>query len=99
MLIQTSNAKFFKLNDNKVVFVCGDFSIDLLNPNGHKKTLDFINTMFSINLHPMIIKPSRVTTDSATLIDIIFANEIDREPVGGLHINDISDHPSSRCRH
>lgn len=29
---------FGKLNDKKVQIVCGDFNIDLLNPNGHKRT-------------------------------------------------------------
>ncbi len=72
--------------------ICGDFNIDLLNPNGHQKTTEFIQTMYSNSLFPVITKPSRITIDTATLIDNIFTNEINYEIVGGLLINDISDH-------
>lgn len=30
---------------NKIVYICGDFNIDLLNPQRHKIIHDFINTM------------------------------------------------------
>uniref|UniRef100_A0A669C5X4 Reverse transcriptase domain-containing protein n=1 Tax=Oreochromis niloticus TaxID=8128 RepID=A0A669C5X4_ORENI len=85
-------AMFSNLNDKKVQIICGDFNIDLLNPNGHQKTTDFISTMYSNCLFPVIIKPSRITIDTATLIDNIFTNKIDHEIVGGLLITDISDH-------
>ncbi len=32
-----------KINTNKCVFVCGDFNIDLLNPNGLKSITEFIS--------------------------------------------------------
>jgi len=65
------------------MFICGDFNIDLLNPHNHKRTEDFINTVFS--LYPQITRPSRITSHCATLIDNIFTNSIQK-------INDISDH-------
>ena len=52
----------------------------------------FINHMYSCSLFPLILKPSRITIDTATLIDNIFTNEIDSEISSGLLINDISDH-------
>ncbi len=48
--------------------------------------------MYSNCLFPVIIKPSIITIDTATLIDNIFTNNIDYEIVGGLLINDISGH-------
>lgn len=54
-------------------------------------TTDFINNMYSIGLFPRITKPSRITRSSATLIDNIYSNIIDAT-VGGLFIQDISDH-------
>nr|XP_055059783.1 uncharacterized protein LOC129443303 [Misgurnus anguillicaudatus] len=81
-----------KKNENKIQIICGDFNIDLLNPKGHKRTTDFINTMYSTGLFPVITKPSRITTDTATLIDNIYTNEIEAEIVGGLFINDMTDH-------
>lgn len=50
--------------------------------------------MYSDNLFPVITKPSRITTDTATLIDNIFTNNIESKIEGGLLIliSDITDH-------
>ena len=80
-----------KITNKKIVFVCGDFNVDLLNPQGQIEITDFINTMYSIGLFPRITKPSRITRTSATLIDNIYSNIMDAT-VGGLFIQDISDH-------
>lgn len=77
--------------DKKMVFVCGDFHVDLLYPNEHKKNRDFIDTMYSISLFPTILKSSRITSDSIILIDNIFTSEIGSRVVSGLFLND-SDH-------
>lgn len=78
--------------NQKVMFICGDFNIDLLNPNKHNMTEDFISTMYSLGFLPKITRPSRITSHSATLIDNIFSNDMDNNTVSGLLINDISDH-------
>ncbi len=44
--------------NHKIMFIGGDFNIDLLNPNKHKITDNFINTLYSIGLHPKITRPS-----------------------------------------
>ena len=62
------------------------------NPNEHKNTDDFINTIFSLGLHPKITRPSRITAHSATLIDNILTNVLEDNIVSGLLVNDISDH-------
>lgn len=77
---------------HKKVFICGDFNIDLLNPNKHITTEEFINTMYCMNLFPKITRPTRITSHCATLIDNIFTNDIENKTVSGLLINDISDH-------
>lgn len=79
-------------NNKKILFVCGDFNIDLLNPQQHNSTTEFINSMYSNSLYPTITRPTRITTHSATLIDNIFTNVIDRSVTSGLIITDISDH-------
>lgn len=81
-----------KWNENKIQIICGDFNIDLLNPKRYKRTTDFIDTMYSKGRFPVITKPSRITTDTATLIDNIYTNEIEAKIVGGLFINDMADH-------
>ena len=82
----------YTLSNQKVLFICGDTNIDLLKANQHRMTEEFINTMYSMSLHPNITRPSRITVHSATLIDNIFTNDIDNKTISGLLVNDISDH-------
>ncbi len=65
-----------KWNENKVQIICGDFNIDLLNPNGNKRIIDFTDTLYSKGIFPVITKPSRITKYTATLIDNIYTNKI-----------------------
>ena len=43
-------------------------------------------------LFPLITKPTRITANSATLIDNIFTNHLTADICNGIIINDISDH-------
>ena len=80
--------------ERKLVYLMGDFNINLLNADKHANTQDFVDLMFSQSFIPYITKPTRVTSRSATLIDNIFTNDIvDNEYVfSGLLYNDVSDH-------
>ena len=70
----------FLLNDileklkiqNKHCWIMGDYNIDLMKNNTHKPTTDFIDMMFTNTLIPLINKPTRITSHSATIIDNIF---------------------------
>ena len=53
----------------KTILVCGDLNIDLLKHESHNSTRNFIDMMYSLGLHPLIYKPTRITDTSATLID------------------------------
>lgn len=88
---QTVSSLFYN-NSKNTHIVCGDFNIDLLNPQKNVKTSDFISTMYSNSFFPLILKPSRITINTATLIDNIFTNEMSKDKIAGLLINDISDH-------
>ena len=77
---------------NKVIYITGDFNIDLLKSDTHSPTKQFIDTMYSLGLYPLITRPSRITSHSATLIDNIFTNELRHENISGLVLNDITDH-------
>lgn len=41
---------------NKVIWICGDFNIDLLNSNDHMKPPEFLR--FSLNFYQLILKPT-----------------------------------------
>ena len=54
--------------ENKLCFLFGDFNINILNADSHVPTNDFIDLMYSNGFYPLISKPTRITSHSATLI-------------------------------
>ena len=52
---------------NKTVYICGDFNVDLLQHDTNN--YNFIDHLYSFRLHPLITRPTRITTHSKTLID------------------------------
>ena len=79
-------------NEHKQLMLMGDLNIDLLKFETHAKTSNFIDDMFSYGLKPLITRPTRLTTHSATLIDHMFSNMIELNSKSGIIISDISDH-------
>ena len=74
--------------NGKTMYLCGDFNVDLLQCENHAATGNFIDQIYSYGLHPLITRPTRITKQSAKLIDNIY----NRATVSGLIINDLSDH-------
>ena len=60
--------------ENKTIFLLGDFNINFLNYDIHPPTNEFLDSFSSHYFLPHILQPSRVTTNSKTLIDNIFSN-------------------------
>ena len=81
----------FQFN-TKDVYVCGDFNMDLMKHNENRRTPEFIDIMFNVGLHPVISKPTRITSSTNSLIDNIFTNCINYDIYSDLLINDLSDH-------
>ena len=69
--------------ENKLIFLIGDFNINLLNYESLGETDDFINTMISHYLLPHILHPTRVTDHSVTVTDNIFSNNTSYETTSG----------------
>ena len=76
----------------KTIFVCGDFNIDLLKHETHNNTKQFLDTMYSLGLYPLIDKPTRIIDNTNTLIDNIFTKELRFNVTSDIMFNDISDH-------
>ena len=72
----------------------GDFNLDLLRHEQHAITGEFVELMFSHLLYNMITKPTRITSNTTSLIDNIFTNNVTCLSVNGLIVNDLSDHLS-----
>ena len=84
--------EYMRLLNNKTLYLCGDFNIDLIKYNSHNATNVFLNNLFSFGMFPLIRKPTRITCTSSTLIDNIFTNDVSSKLYIGLIINDITDH-------
>ena len=78
------------LNENKIAYLMGDYNINLLNFSTHIKTNDFLDNVISQGFVPQIIKPTRITSASATLIDHIYCNYTHTNCDSGIIITDIA---------
>ncbi|XP_065672061.1 uncharacterized protein LOC136089894 [Hydra vulgaris] len=82
-----------KLNLNKSVYFVGDINLNNLDYDVNKQTNKFFNFIFQSGYIPIINKPTRVTSGSATSIDQIITNEfINTKIKTGIFKTDISDH-------
>ena len=78
--------------ENKLYFVTGDFNLNCLEFHQSSEIRQFFNNMFEKGAIPLINRPTRVTTSSATLIDNIFTNCVfDTSLKNGIIKTSISD--------
>ena len=72
--------------ENKTLYIMGDFNINLPNFENHHPTNNFLETLYSYSLTPLITKPTRITENTATLIDNVFTNNSvsDRRHLSGI---------------
>ena len=83
--------------ENKLCYIMGDFNLDLLNCHSHQFTSEFLDVMYSNMFFPLITRPTRITSNTATLIDNIFTNHLGNYSFSGLLLTDISDHLPIFC--
>jgi exonuclease III len=77
--------------ENKKCYIMGDYNVNLLQSDTDNAVQHFMSILDSQSCYPTINKPTRITTDSATLIDNILTNDYSNH-TGGVLITDISDH-------
>ena len=78
--------------EQKSIFLLGDFNFNLLNYNEHNQTNEFSDSLVSNSYIPLILQPTRITSHSNTLIDNIFSNVINPDVISGNLAATISDH-------
>ena len=83
--------------ENKYIYLMGDFNLNLMNHESHQQTSEFLDIMYSNMLLPLITRPTRITSYTATLIDNIFTNHVENYLFSGLLFTDISDHLPIFC--
>ena len=80
------------MQNNKRLFLSGDFNFNLIEASGDSDTADFFNCMTTNFLLPLITIPTKINTSRDTLIDNIFTNQFNPDfRTGNLTIG-LSDH-------
>ncbi len=74
------------------IIVGTDSNLDLLKIQEHKPTSDFFDNCVSSGLIPVITKPTRITHNTATLIDNLYINLQDNHIHSGIITTKLSDH-------
>ena len=81
------------LNKYRNVLIGLDHNLDLLKSSSHSQTQQFLEVTLEANLIPTITKPTRVTHNSATLIDNILMKTDTLETArSNVIVTNISDH-------
>ena len=80
--------------ENKEIYICRDFNIDLLKMDQIINYRKFYKLMSSYGLLPHILYPTREFGDTSTIIDNIFTNNISNLIQSGNIFTDLSDHYS-----
>ena len=63
-------------HENKKCYVLGEININHLNCENEKNVKHFINLIFVNSFYPVINKPTRITSQCATLIDNIITDDL-----------------------
>ena len=73
------------------VYYLGDYNVNLLSYSIHNPTSKLIDILYANGFVPLINEPTRITSQSLTLIDNIYTN-CTSETERGIFYTDISDH-------
>ena len=76
----------------KEIIILGDFNMDLLKANNNRSTTYLLDMIMNFHFTPKITVPTRVTHNSASLIDHMYKNITERKNIAGTLISDITDH-------
>ena len=81
------------VQENKEIYICGDFNIDLLKMNDFDSHLEFYTLLNSHGLLPFIVQPTRVVdSQTPSLIDNIFSSNISDSVLSGNIFLTLSEH-------
>ena len=70
-----------------------DHNLDFLRHLSHRPTQDFLELIYSKDYIPTIIKPTRISYSSSTLIDNLFIDrQLSYNMTSEILIDDLSDH-------
>ena len=79
------------MNEKKELLIGSDQNLNLLKANEDKNIQMFLDLNYSQGMLPVIVKPTRITYDTATLIDNFYTSNKDSHK-SAILLSDISDH-------
>lgn len=82
-------ANILKQYSTKELIVMGDFNLDWLNKTRRKKLKDLTN---SYHMTQLMRSPTRITSSTRTLLDLIFTTKLDRIIKTFNLLTGLSDH-------
>ena len=97
MVESTFNDDYLKImtdklsEQNKKIFIAGDFNFNLLNSASHAETFEFFDNMMSNFLLPVINLPTKINRGNNSLIDNIFTNQLHPDAKSGNFSINLSD--------
>ena len=87
-----------KKERQKGIIIGLDHNLDFLKSDKHSTINDFIQNNLDFGLIPTITRPTRITKNTAILIDNIFVSQnLCGSYVSSILINDTSDHLPTAC--
>ena len=85
-------------HEKKRLIIGMDHNLDLLKESSHPPTHQFLELIYENGIVPTITKPTRVTTETATLIDnILMDQDLGRMSKSGVLLDHSSDHLPCYC--
>ena len=69
-----------------VKVILGDMNINMLKYGSHDQTDTYVYSIFTSGFIPCILKPTRVTHTTATLLDHILINDVPSKSSSGIII-------------
>jgi hypothetical protein len=87
----STQAAHLSTYDNPV-YILGDLNLDLLKYNESNIVKNYVDMLFSFGFLQLILKPTRFTPNSATLIDHIISKNLNKKFESFILTSKISDH-------
>ena len=84
-----------RLNKFQRIIIVGDYNIDMLNVDD-RTNVDLVNMFYIYLLLLLITRPTRITTETDTLLDNIFIS-LSKDCTAGSLVSDMSDHLPIFC--
>ena len=86
-------------NNNSTFYILGDLNINSSSINRSPSAKRFLNMLLSCGAFPLITKPTRITDNSATILDHIITNDYEHCIIPGIvKTIEISDHYPILCQ-